>query len=267
MNSCPSNSDFTLSFQSYQGGFQLLPRHHIKLCSQPGQVWRVKYVLFHLLGFAGLSKILKVEYHHHHCHHHHHHYHHHHHHHHYPINMIVFYLLQWSLESKWQRHCVQAELTTSPLLIFGIWFFPCHNYHLILILIIREVGLADLGVYVCKADNKLGVQEAAVFLHGEHQQHHIHQHLHFRITIKVLIFITIIIWFITIWETKIMYCRKTDEKEEWRSENKRENPEDNRLEPGLSNVDGQLKQSFWYHTWWTITINVEYRSKTYASCD
>ena len=133
--------------------------------------------------------------------------------------------------------------------------------------ITSEVGLADLGVYVCKADNKLGDQEAAVFLHGEHQQHHIHKHLHFRITIIVLNLITIIIWFITIWETKIMYCRKTDEKEEWRSENKRENPEDNRLEPGLSNVDGQLKQSFWYHTWWTITINVEYRSKTYASCD
>ena len=99
-------------------------------------------------------------------------------HHHHPINMIVFYLLQWSLESRWQRHCVQAELTTSRLLIFGIWFFPCHNYHLILILIISEVGLADLGVYVCKADNKLGVQEAAVFLHGEHQQHHIHINIH-----------------------------------------------------------------------------------------
>ena len=256
MNSCPSKSDFTLSSQSYQGWFQFLPCHPFKLCSQPGQVWRVKYVLFHLLGFAGLNKILKVEYHHHHCHHHPHHHHHH------PINMIVFYLLQWSLESKWQRHCVQAELTTSPLLIFGIWFFPCHNYHLILILIISEVGLADLGVYVCKADNKLGVQEAAVFLHGEHQQHHIHKHLHFRITIIVLNLITIIIWFITIWETKIMYCRKADEKEERRSENKRENPEDNRLEPGSSNVDGQLKQSFWYHTWWTITINVEYHSKT-----
>ena len=42
------------------------------------------------------------------------------------------------------------------------------------------MGSADLGVYVCKADNKLGDQEAAVFLHGEHQQHHIHQHLHFQ---------------------------------------------------------------------------------------
>ena len=42
------------------------------------------------------------------------------------------------------------------------------------------MGLADLGVYVCKADNKLGDQEAAVFLHGEHQQHHINQHLRFQ---------------------------------------------------------------------------------------
>ena len=38
---------------------------------------------------------------------------------------------------------------------------------MVIVLNASEVGSPDLGVYVCKADNKLGKQEAAVFLHGD----------------------------------------------------------------------------------------------------
>ena len=96
-----------------------------------------------------------------------------------------FIYLKLNLERAWQPHWGPVEHITPPLSTFGHNFIifpssslptstptstssssstkcsPNHDDD-------REVRLTDLGVYVCKAANKIDEQEAAVFLHGDY---------------------------------------------------------------------------------------------------